>query len=315
MLFSLMASAEKRVLVIESYHQTYPWDASYIEGIEEVLGSNHLIRTFEMDTKRLPQSMHQAQADKAWAYFQEFMPDLVILGDDNALSFLGKKISDTGTPTIYLGINRNPRDLGLYRQENLTGILERPLFKRNIAELNRIMDSKLNSVLVLFDSSATAQAALKESFKNNRDFKIGATRVTVQFISTQQAWEQAVQSAHAEHDAMIIGLYHTLINANGEHVPADTVLGWTSKHSKVPLFSFWDFSVGQGKAAGGLVLFGKAHGHEAGQIAKDIFEGQDIGTIIPRAAKEGRYYFSKSELLRWNIHLPEDIEKSATLID
>lgn len=314
-IFSAPLLADKTVLVIESYHHEHPWDASYLQGIRDSLGDSHQIKTFEMDTKRLPESLHQAQANKAWQYFQSVRPDLVILGDDNALQYLGKKISDTGTPSVYLGINSNPRDLGLYQQSNLTGVLERPLFKRNVYEINKLMGGKLDSVLILLDDSPTVQAAVKESFKSELDFKVSGTQVSLKSIGQWQHWQQTVQTAAEHYDAIVIGLYHTIVDANGEHVAADNVLSWTSQNSPIPVFSSWSFAVGEGKAIGGLVLFGRWHGLEAGAIAKQILGGEDIVNIRPRASKKGRFYFSHSELARWGITLPPDIADRASFVD
>ena len=70
-------------------------------------------------------------------------------------------------------------------------------------------------------------------------------------------WQEAVLNAKKNgYEAIFIGLYHTLVDDDGKHVSEQTVLEWTSAHSPVPLFCFWEFSVGTGKAIGGLVLDG-----------------------------------------------------------
>ena len=72
------------------------------------------------------------------------------------------------------------------------------------------------------------------------------------------ASEEAVLNAKKNgYEAIFIGLYHTLVDDDGKHVSEQTVLEWTSAHSPVPLFCFWEFSVGKGKAIGGLVLDGR----------------------------------------------------------
>ena len=77
-----------KVLLIESYHSEYPWDASYVEGLTETFSPEVELITYQMDTKRLPVEQHQSQAEKAFAFYQQHQPEIVILGDDNAMNYL-----------------------------------------------------------------------------------------------------------------------------------------------------------------------------------------------------------------------------------
>ena len=43
----------KTVVVIQSYHLEYKWDADYIDAVRSVLGQDHDLHVFELDTKRL----------------------------------------------------------------------------------------------------------------------------------------------------------------------------------------------------------------------------------------------------------------------
>jgi len=312
---STMVSAQKKVLIIESYHSDYPWDRSCIEGIRETIGGEVDIETFQMDTKRIPKDQYQTMADKALSYFNQSKPDLVILGDDNAFKFLGQKINDTGTPSVFLGMNSHPRTAGVNEMDNVTGILERPLFKRNIYELNNLLDGKMKSVLVLFDSGNTSKAAVEGEFKGKTEMSFSGINVKLELIGEQDKWHETVKSAAGKYDAIIVGLYHTLVDAEGTHISANDVLKWTLKNTPIPLFAFWDFAVGKGKTAGGLVLFGKIQGQEAAKYAKRILNGEKPINIKPVIAKKGRFYFSKSELDRWNLALPDKIKHKSVLID
>ncbi len=312
--FSVVAA--NKVLVIESYHSEYQWDQSYLKGIRDTLGDGYQVLTFQMDTKRIPKSEYQAMADKAWAYYQETQPDVVILGDDNALKFLGKRLNDAGTPTVFLGINSNPRSLGVQDMENVTGVLERPLFKRNIADLNKVMGGKLRSILVLFDSGNTSKAAVDEAFKGKDSLKVGKVQAKLQLIGEQDRWQQVVKDAKAAgHQAIIVGLYHTIVDGSGKHIPANDVLAWTSQNTPVPAFAFWDFAVGKGKGVGGLVIFGEEQGMLAAKMVKKITSGQKPSAIRPVIAKKGRFYFSQAELDKWQLTLPAAIQGKASIID
>ncbi len=49
----LAQNAKPTVLVIESYHKEFYWDAAYRKGIENIIGDRVHLHYFEMDTKRL----------------------------------------------------------------------------------------------------------------------------------------------------------------------------------------------------------------------------------------------------------------------
>lgn len=312
----LLAIADKTVLVIESYHAEYPWDKSYLQGLRNTLGSNYRIETFEMDTKRLPKQHYQAQADKAWYQFRNLRPDLVVLGDDNAVKFLAHRMNAMRTPVVYLGVNGSRKRLGLTELKNVTGVLERPLFQRSITQLNRVMEGKLGSILVLFDSGTTSRTAVEEAFQNQLMMTLEGVKVRLKLVDTLKDWRRAIERAPADGiDAIIVGLFHTLVDESDNHVPSVEVLNWTSENAKVPLFAFWDFAVGKGKTAGGLVLFGESQGIEAGKIVKQIFAGQRPSSIAPVVAEQGRFYFSNSELTRWGINVPFEIRQQATFVD
>ncbi|EOG1394930.1 hypothetical protein ACK3FM_003480, partial [Vibrio cholerae] len=42
------------VLVIQSYHSGYAWDAAYTTGLKEGINTQHQLHFFEMNTKRIP---------------------------------------------------------------------------------------------------------------------------------------------------------------------------------------------------------------------------------------------------------------------
>lgn len=127
------------ILVISSYHPEYLWDRSYNASLEAHLGSNHRISHFYMDTKRRSPDDFDQIAEQALAFYRQTKPDLVVLGDDNAINYLAREIATLGTPVVFLGMNENPRHKGLVGHPKITGVLERPLLKRNINEMSQLM--------------------------------------------------------------------------------------------------------------------------------------------------------------------------------
>jgi len=301
-------AGERDILVIESYHATYPWDSSYKQGLEEVLGSEYDLTFFELNTKRIPLKEHSKMVELAWRKYLSLKPKLVILGDDNALKYLGSRFVKTKTKVVYLGINDNPRKYSVTGYENISGVLERPLLKRSLLYLAKLLP--VQKALVLFDSGTTAKATFKEVFLSRKSQFIRDIKVDIKLIDTYDTWKKNILGAKKQgYDIVIVGLYHTIKNDLKQHVSADEILDWTSKNTEIPPFAFWDFSVGLDKTIGGYVLFGKEQGIAAGKIALKMLTNSKHGLIMPITAPTGRFLFSKSQLEKWKLH-PEKSIKS-----
>lgn len=299
-------AAMPKILVINSYHAQYPWVESHNAALKNELKGTATLTFFYMDTKRLPAKRHPAMADLAMQAYGQQNPDIVILTDDNALRMLGERITNAGTPVIYLGINENPRRYfsGTIRA---TGILERPLLKRSIVFIKELFRGRMDKCLVLFDSGTTSFAIFSNVFGGEPSLRFAHTKVNVQLIPTFYQWKNHVLTAKEQgYEAIIIGLYQTLVDKDGKHVSDQEVARWTSANSPVPLFGFWDFAIGKGKAIGGLVLAGEPQGREAAKLVQKVLDGVSPMAITPITAEHGRFIFSKSEMKRWNITLPAE---------
>lgn len=308
--FALFAGP-KDIFVVESYHKDFSWDLSYKNGLNKILSSNYNLQYFQMDTKRLPSSKFQEMADMAWLRYKELDPTLVILCDDNALKFLGPKFKEEDIPVIFLGINNNPRNYDVMDSKNITGVLERPLFKRSIAMLNSMI--KMKRVLILFDTGTTAKAIKNEVYGVRNSTTFNGVDAEIKLVSNTEEWKKSVLNSKKDgYDAIIFGLYHTIVDRDGNYVEPDEIIEWSSTNTPIPPFAFWDFSVGNDKAIGGYVLFGEDQGIEAGKMALEILSSKEDITLIPRTGKKGRFLFSKKQLKRWNIDLPEIIANKSS---
>ncbi|WP_159084570.1 ABC transporter substrate-binding protein [Dongshaea marina] len=311
-------SLSKTIFIIESYHSDYPWDISYMEGIRQELGADYRLERFHMNTKRLPESQYQQQADRAWARYQELQPDLVILADDNALKYLFRRLSSVQTPVVFLGINGNPNPIVLTApNRNFTGILERPLFKHSAVALKALLKPRPKKLLILFDGGLTSKVAVSRIFAKKSKVEVSGISLELRLIRDFASWKKIVEHSKSDgYDAIIIGLYQTLVNSQGQHVPAQQVIHWTSKHTPLPLFSYWRFSVGPQKTAGGLVLSGKDQGRQAGIVTRQILEqGVQPKDVPPYPAERGQYIFSRSQMKQWNIRVPDKLQSQIEWVD
>lgn len=313
LLLSLFAAPvmAAKILVIESYHAEFGWDTGYRQGLKESLTTEHELTFFEMDTKRVPSREYEERAELAHKAYLQLKPDLVVLGDDNALNYMLPRLYQDPIPIVFLGINSNPRELLAKYKGNagVTGVLERPFFIKTMAGIGEVLDSPNTTpkVRVLFDSGNTAKIAVRSIESQINLIKQNLNIDTeVMVISTERAWQDAVSNAAAKGvSAIVVGLYQTLINSNGESVASDDIMNWTYKNSEVPMFGFWDYSIGKGKAAGGVILDGRSQGLQAGSMAKEILDkGLDGNNVPIQIGHKGMEVYIAEEFKRWGLTPP-----------
>lgn len=295
------------VLVVHSYHQTHTWVRDYTRGLVEALGPDEHLDHLYMDTKRLPESQYEARAREALERVAELNPDLVVLADDNALKYVGPLLAGRELPVVFLGVNRNPRDyLDLTTARNITGILERPLLKRASVFLHQIFPGRNAKFLVLFDDSTTTKAAIKEIDAAESLVSLPGSEIRIEMVGDWGAWREKVRRAkETGYAAVLLGTYHRVFDGD-RHVDEESVLRATVEESGLPVFALWDFSVGPGRAVGGYVLSGYEQGLQAGYMARRILQGaapRELPTVLTHT---GRFVFSRSELKRLGLALPEE---------
>lgn len=298
------------VMIINSYHSDFPWVASHNAALAAKLGDTVTITRLYLDAKRQSSTVVAENVAAIKDRINADKPDIAVLADDIALREFGRFLHTRDIPVVFLGINNNPR-VYLGNLTLATGVLERPLMKRSIIYLKEILGDSLQRCLVLFDNGFTAKTTLDYVFRGRSSNRFGKVETDIKLLNTIEEWKQTVVSAKREgYDTIIVGLYHTLLNEHGEHVPDDQVLAWTSDNSPIPLFGFWDFSIGKGKAAGGFVLAGKPQGALAATLVQRILNGEKPESIEPVTAEAGRLFFSWSELERWGIQLPNHLRST-----
>lgn len=302
---SSAVAQQPNVMVINSYHAEYPWVQAHNTALSQGLAGKAVLSFYYLDTKRQPLSEGRKRGNELLSTITQNKPDVVVLTDDFALRELGYPIMNMDIPVVFLGINGNPRH-HIGGMTLATGVLERPLLKRSIAYIKDILRGNLHKCLVLFDSGTTAKVVLETIFNGSHSSRFSTTDTSIRLNSKFSQWKKHVLNAKENgFDVIILGLYHTLTDEDGNHVPDEEVATWTSTHSPVPIFGFWDFSIAKDKAIGGLVLSGTPQGVAAASLVRKILNGRSPQTIQPITAEHGRFIFSRSGLRRWNITLPE----------
>jgi ABC-type uncharacterized transport system substrate-binding protein len=138
---SAQAAQRYRVLVIMSYHETYPWGMEVKEGIDSILSGSCDLTYFYLDTKN-NFSSGAAKAREAYEVYREFRPDGVIAADDAAQSlFVVPYLKDkVKTPVMFCGVNEDPEKYD-FPTPTVSGILERVHVSESLAFLQQLVPS------------------------------------------------------------------------------------------------------------------------------------------------------------------------------
>lgn len=297
------------VLVVQSYHPSLDWTRLTDQGIADILGAAYDIHTVHMDTKRLPKDSFTRQADLAWEKFLRLAPDLVMVGDDDALRLLGPRLARSTVPFVYFGINNNPRTYFTTLPPTMVGVLERTPVIPWLRHLATILPSARRA-LVLFDDSDTSAGIIADTFQKRAVLNVGSLSVRHKIAQDWQDWQDAVRAD--DHDILVTPTFHAVKNRAGQSESWADVIVWTAANSPVPVFSNQDYTVHDRGVVGAYTLQGREHGRAAAAMALDILTGKRVTGIAHKTDVAGRFIFNQKGLDRHGIVLPEDIRRQAT---
>ncbi|MBU2955953.1 ABC transporter substrate-binding protein [Marinobacter sp. F3R08] len=304
----------KTVAIIQSYHLEYKWDADYVAALKSVLGTEHDIHVFELDTKRLPKSEWPKKVAEIQGKIADVKPDVAILGDDNAFTLMADHLVSQKIPVVFLGVNGGPAQHPTLENPLVTGILERPFFAESIRHLRKILRQK-QRFLVLMDNSPTMQNAVNEYFGDDRQATIYGSELDIVLTNDRDTWLETVVNAHERYDAVVLGTHHTIRDKEGEYVIPHDLLEDAFHRAQLPLFSFWDIFVGEAQSIGGFTISAHQEGLTAARLASLILNGVKPDRIPHLKSLSGHYVYSESGLAHWNLHLSPLIASQANFVN
>ena len=311
--FANMVSAANAstVAVVQSYSADYRWDAQYLKAIDDTLGRQHRIERFELDTKKLPRQHWPDRANQVLEQLRKLQPGVVILGDDNALSLLGEAVVKLNIPVVFLGVNGGPEQHPILHHAQVTGILERPFFKKSIRHLRKVL-TRRERFLILMDDSPTMRNAVQETFGDRRQVTVYGSVLDILLTNSKARWLQAMQRAKsAGYDAVIIGTHHTIRDVRDRYVPPSELMATALAQTEVPIFSFWDIFIGPKQAVGGFTVSAYSEGANAARLAGLILKGIPAASLSRFQSLSGEYVYSRSGMERWGLSL-STLEASQT---
>jgi PAS domain S-box-containing protein len=306
---SLWAAEPHRVLFISAYHPAFPTFCPQVEGIKSAFDEKPILLDIEfMDTKRFPgretfETFHRALTAK----LSRIRPyDAIIVGDDNALSFVLEHQGELfpEEPIVFLGVNNV--DLALEQNANpfITGVVETVSMKETL-EVMLKLHPDARRVVALVDDLPSGQGDLKTFFLYREEFAL----VDFSELSLSElSFESFAKKLQALGNRDIVLLLSAYRDKNGKTLLFRDSLELIKKNLSRPLYHLWFHGMGQG-VLGGKLISHRQQGKTAAEMVLEILEGRPVGNISVSHESPNRYIFDFKEMARFGIEyssLPSD---------
>jgi|GEM_PF-1458547 len=292
--------ASKRILLITSYHQGDRWNDNIVQGVRTVLDRlQHVNLAIEnMDLRRNIGPGHERlMAEYLRAKYRNKPQDLILVSDDPALDFLLTIRSELfpRTPVVFCGVN-NFTPERLQGQSNITGVNEEVSIAPTLDLALGLFPQATRIVGIVSDREANSRTHLAHFRAVADRFKGRAEFVELLNLTTQDAPEAL---RRLPSNSLVLRLINLLKPDNGFLSLLES-MNIISEHSPVPVFTAWDFDVGEG-ALGGNVISGQEQGRTAASLAVQILEGRPADQIPVVMASPNIPMFDYRQMQRFGL--------------
>jgi ABC-type uncharacterized transport system substrate-binding protein len=278
------AAAQHKVLVVMSYEEDMPWVQEMQEGIESILGNDCEIQYFYMDTKTNLEGGPQ-KAEEAYEQYQTFLPDGVIVADDNAQSmFVVPYLKDeVDTPVMFCGVNAEPEKYG-YPASNVSGILERHLTGYSIMFAQQLIPS-IKTFGYMIKESPTGNAVLQQMQQEAETYT--AEFVAHKFPNTLQEAKTMVEELKEQCDLLLLSTMTGLLDDEGQPLTDAEVIPVLTSIFEKPTVGTEEQVVKNG-ALCTVVRTGQEQGEIAAEMLLKAMQGTPIAELPITQNKEGK---------------------------
>jgi len=299
--------SKKRIVIVSSYHKEYLWSQDTNEGVVAALldlgyldnkrqgekytrnhyieSSKAVIKKLWMNTKRKNSKNEIKQAiARIVKEIDEFRPDLILLGDDNATNYIGNQYIDTEIPLVFWGVNGNPLKYDLVDSlerpgHNVTGVYQAGYLKEGVVWLKKLIPG-IKTLAVLSDDSPTGRAKAKELDRLARRGQLPVELVETVVTNSLETWKQKALELQEKVDAFFILNHNTLKDADGKPVDQLEIGAWYLRHIKKPDVGHEKQFVVEGVLCA-VDDSGFKQGYEAVKVAHRILEKSENPAVIP----------------------------------
>ncbi len=327
-------TVKKRLLVVDSYHREYLGSQHINEGFCEAMirfgyfankkqaeeytkkdyieTSTSVIQKVWMDSKRKNSKAEMEDAsNKIFKLANDFKPDLIFLGDDNATKHIGKIFIDTAIPIVFWGVNNTPVKYGLLDSKerpghNVTGIYQTTYYEDSL-RLLKIMVPGAKTFAILSDATTTGRNHTKAIQFLARKGLLALELVETISTNDSDLWRKKALELQQKVDAFFVAHFSGLKDHNGKHVPDLETAQWYLTHIKIPETSSFRHRVDQGMlCAADDSAYNQ--GYDAVVVAHDILANKaDPATYPPRVPNRGPLMVNRERVKMLGIRLTDEM--------
>ncbi len=305
-----VADPQKKIMVVMSYEQNYPWVKQIKEGIELINKGRAQIEYIYLNTKT-QREKSQENAQKAFQHFQKLKPDGVIVCDDDAQKFftipyLSNKVS---TPVIFCGVNAPPEQYN-YPSSNVTGVLERELIKESLIVTQKLIP-QIKTFSFIGKDDSTTQALVQQIEKEKKTYPLVFNGAVI-VANIEEAIEKT-QTLKKTSDILLYITLEGLKDNKGKIYHDEEIIPKLIPSFGKPLISNNAYRVESG-ALSAVVKTGIEQGSTAAKLLFKAITGTPISRLKMTTDQFGERIINVDMLKYYNIKADATVLRSSKLV-
>jgi ABC-type uncharacterized transport system substrate-binding protein len=293
--------AGKKVLVVNSYHENYPWSDGEERGARVGFqGTGVEVKFHRMDTKRhQDEPFRKAAGEKVKAEIESWKPDLVILFDDPAVKYvLQASYKDAKLPFVFAGVNWDASKYGL-PYKNATGMVEVAPVKALLASLRPYAKGDRVGYMTVDSETERIEGPAYEK-------EIGRPFTVARYAKSFAEWKEAFAKMQGEVDVVLFGNIAGLADWNDAEAKA-----WVLENTKVPSGCAYDFMMPY--AMLGFTKIEDEQGIWASATALRILKGEAPSATPVTPNKDSKIFMNPKLAGKAGVIFKPEVVRSATV--
>jgi sigma-B regulation protein RsbU (phosphoserine phosphatase) len=236
--------------------------------------------------------------------YRRIAPDVVIAADNDAFDFVRQhhEALFAGTPLVFCGVN-DFNDAMISGNHQITGVIEET-DARSTIEVALKLHPKTEQIAVVNDRTTTGVAMKNEVLEVATYFRDSVKFVFLEDLNMSELQERV--KALPPRSVILLTVFN--YDKSGQFFTFEESLARIYPYANAPIYSVWDFYLGQG-IVGGMLTSGFQQGKAAGELALRVLRGEAAGNIPVIRRSPNRYMFDYAEMKRFSLPqsaLPED---------
>jgi signal transduction histidine kinase len=306
------------VLIIHSYYPTYEWSRAITAGILDSL-SNSVYHDSEvyfeyMDAKRHFSPEYFASLAEVYKYkykdAEKF--DLIICSDNYAIDFLcsdaGLAIFPADIPVVFCGANAYD-PTWLERRPEMTGVIEHIEPDKTLDFILQVHPETRNLLVINDHNTLTSQIVTEQAKEAFAPYENELHIIYLDDVSSSQMQEIV---ANVSDDTVIFLLLFNR-DSEGKEVTMSESIEMIAEVAKVPVYSAWDFYLGEG-VVGGKLTSAYNEGKLAGELAIEVLDGTSPADLPVTTSKYHSFMFDWGQMQLFSIS-EDDLPEGSIIIN